>query len=349
MGAHLLAALVEAGQHDVYALVRAADADGARERLVATLTEQRLLERVDLDRVIALPGDLEEREFGFGTETFARLAQRLVAIVHNGARVHHFLGYSHLRAANVDGTREAIRLAAHAGRAPLLFVSTIATSLGLDPDGWRLHDDANTPVLAGGYTESKWAAERLVLAARRHGLDARTIRLPRVMADSTSGASSRVDAALLLLKGCIQLGVCPQWTGWEAWAPVDRVARAVAAATFTAEGAPIGYVAATPVRFADLFAQLRSMGWPLTPVPVEEFRTLVESAGVDNAAALALADYGLEAGGDPRLGTASLLSDLEPVLGEPAPERLSADYLARMFDHLVAADFLPAPTGKRPE
>ncbi len=84
VGAHLLAALLEAGPYDVYALVRAAGVDAARERIVTTLAEQRLTDRVDLDRVVVLPGDLELREFGLGIETFARLGQRLRAIVHNG-------------------------------------------------------------------------------------------------------------------------------------------------------------------------------------------------------------------------------------------------------------------------
>ncbi len=210
-----------------------------------------------------------------------------------------------------------------------------------------MREDAAAPVLAGGYPESKWAAERLVHAARGHGLDARTIRLPRVMGDTTTGASSRADAALLLIKGCIQLGVCPEWDGWEAWAPVDRVAHAVAAAALAPpEGAATTYVATTQVRFAEIFDAVRAMGWPLEPVAVEEFRRQVEAAGEDNAAALALADYGLEADGDRRLATAPLLSELEPIVGDPAPGPLTADYVARLLRHLVAADFLPAPHGR---
>ncbi len=349
VGAHLLAALLEAGPQDVYALVRAADVNAARGRIVATLAEQRLSDRVDLDRVVVLPGDLERRDFGLGAKTFAMLGHRLDAIVHNGAHVHHFLSYAHLRAANVDGTREAIRLAAQSDQTSLLLVSTTATALALDEDGWRLREDTTAPVLAGGYPESKWVAEQLVAAARHNALPARTIRLPRVMGHTVTGASSPTDAALLLLKGCVELGAHPDWDGWEAWAPVDRVARTVAAAALAPRGAPIGYVATTVIRFADLFDALRAHGWQLEPLPVDEFRRRVEAAGEagagskSNAALLALADYGLEGDGDPTLATAPLLSELTPVLDDSRLVEAGAGYLDRMLEYLTETNFLPAP------
>lgn len=342
VGAHVVAALLEAGPQDVYALVRAADDDAARARLVAALDDQRLSDRVDLDRVVVLAGDLELREFGLGSQAFARLGQRLDAIVHNGARVHHFLRYSHLRGANVDGTREVLRLAAQSDRTSLAFVSTISCAFALEADGWHLRDDATAPVLSGGYPESKWVAERLVLAAREH-MKATAVRLPRVMGDSVTGAGSQTDAGLLLVKGCIQLGACPDWDGWENWAPVDRIARAVAAEALAPGGYAISYITTTPVRFRDMFDAVRAFGWPLQTVSIDEFREQVEAAGEANAAGFALADYGLDIGGDLALSTAPLLAELTPELGGDAPDALDPEWARRILAYLVDVGFLPAP------
>jgi hypothetical protein len=147
---------------------------------------------------------------------------------------------------------------------------------------------------------------------------------------------------VLLLNGCIQLGACPDWEGWEPWAPVDSVARAIAAEAFAPEGAAVGYIGTTPVRFAEVFDVIRARGWPLEPLPVEEFRYRVEEAE-DNAAGFALADYGLDIGGNRSLGCAPMLSEFAPLHGDPAPDKLDSEYVGRMLDHLVDVGFIPPP------
>ena len=240
-----------------------------------------------------------------------------------------------------------IRLAALSGDATLEFVSTIATALRLEPAGWVLDDDARAPVVAGGYAETKWVAEQLVVAAAEHGLAARSVRLPRVLADSRTGASPPHDAVLLLLRGCIALGAYPDWDGWEPWAPVDDVAGALAASALASDARSpseprLAFVAAAPLRFSELFAHARSLGWPLEPVPVAAFHARMAS-GAAGLAAAALPDWGLEEGGDPTIATAPLVQPLEPVLPGAPPATLTCEYVERMLDYLVAMDELTPP------
>ena len=161
------------------------------------------------------------------------LASSVDAIIHNGARVHHLYDYRHLRAANVEGTQEVLRLARRAGNVAVRYVSSISTTLETR-DGALIErpDGATTPPLGTGYGESKWVAERLVLAARDLGIPTQSVRLSRVMTALRSGATSTNDAVIRLLRGCLDLGKYPQWSGWEPWTPVDLIADVLAASPF---------------------------------------------------------------------------------------------------------------------
>ena len=72
--------------------------------------------------------------------------------------------------ANVDGTRELLRLAREAGIPRVVYTSSVAT-MGFKTDGTVV--DENTPVteaaMIGHYKRSKWLAEQEALAAARAG------------------------------------------------------------------------------------------------------------------------------------------------------------------------------------
>ncbi|MFE9222668.1 SDR family oxidoreductase [Streptomyces lavendulae] len=87
-------------------------------------------------RVTALPGDLEAPRLGLPEETFTHLAEVIDVVCHNGARVNHLDPYGRPRAANVEGTREVLRLAATHRVKPVHYVSSpgAAVATGDNPD-----------------------------------------------------------------------------------------------------------------------------------------------------------------------------------------------------------------------
>ncbi|MBM3273635.1 MAG: SDR family oxidoreductase, partial [Candidatus Sericytochromatia bacterium] len=108
LGIFLLAELQERG-HRVVALIRAADPDAG-----AALLERKARAAgvaIDLEAIEVVPGDLASPHLGLAPGQRACLAATVGTIVHNGAFVHHLHGYQTIRAANVLGTRELLRLA----------------------------------------------------------------------------------------------------------------------------------------------------------------------------------------------------------------------------------------------
>ncbi|HEX3712305.1 MAG TPA: amino acid adenylation domain-containing protein, partial [Trebonia sp.] len=167
LGAHLLSELIAATGARVHCLVRAGDEAAARSRLSQAAA------RYDLPappagRVAALTGDLAAPRLGLSERAFRRLAEHVDVIYHAGALVNFIYPYQELRAANVGGTRELIRLAGLARGIPLHYVSTTAVLAGLGMAGTRRVTEetplAHPELLRMGYVETKYVAEELLRA-----------------------------------------------------------------------------------------------------------------------------------------------------------------------------------------
>ncbi|MDO8211136.1 non-ribosomal peptide synthetase [Conexibacter sp. CPCC 206217] len=373
LGPHLLAELAAATRAEggrVFALVRAPSAAAGAQRLQRSLLAERRDLSADWERIVVLPGDLAQPRFGLTEAAFVQLAGELDAIVHSGAMVHHLYDYGRLRAANVEGTRTALRLAKLAGGIPLRYVSSISTALEFERG--RLverADVATTPPEGGGYAETKWVAERMVLKAAAEGVPTEVVRLPRAMGAEHSGATSTHDAAVRLIRGCMELGAYPQWNGWEPWAPVDDLAVALAHDPFgvgaaqadvapedtaavgvaPADTAPAGagavvYPPAAIAPFATVLRAVAAYGFELESLPLAAWRQRLHAAGATNAAAAVFAEFGLDADGGPQLGgdvPAGRQWDLTPRLPGPDSPPVDAQYVWRMLDYLVSVGYLP--------
>ena len=173
LGAHLLSELLAATGARVHCLVRARDENAVLSRL------RHAADRYELpvprgERVVPLPGDLAEPRLGFSDARFRDLARNLDTIYHAGAQVNFIYPYQELRAANVTGTRELIRLAAMYRAIPVHYVSSTAVLAGLGVAGVREVTEetplAHPELLHMGYVETKYVAEELLRAAGRAGL-----------------------------------------------------------------------------------------------------------------------------------------------------------------------------------
>jgi thioester reductase-like protein len=229
LGAFLLHELLEQTGANIYCLVRAANTQEASQRLQNNLERYSLWNQSRSKRIIPVVGDLTLPLLGFSSEQFQTLAETIDAIYHNGGLVNFIYPYSLLKAPNVLGTQEILRLASQTKVKPVHFVSSIDVfSPSAYPNGQIIHEqEANCPEGLFGYAQSKWVAEKLMVIARERRLPISIYRPSWIEGHSPTGVCNRYNFLYSLLKGCIQLGLVPDWNMQVDIVPVDYISRAL--------------------------------------------------------------------------------------------------------------------------
>ncbi|HEY9767131.1 MAG TPA: amino acid adenylation domain-containing protein [Coleofasciculaceae cyanobacterium] len=231
LGAFLLSELLQQTEANIYCLVRANNLETGKDKIEQSLVNYLLWQDVFSFRIIPIIGDLSQPFLGLSEAKFQSLAESIDLIYHNGAWVHHTTPYSTLKAANVLGTKEILRLASINKIKPVHFISTISVFSGVNNSGDRLItatskiDDFGVP--EGGYAQSKWVADKLVTLARDRGLPVTIYRPGSISGHSKTGVFNPNDFLYRLLIGCIQLGCIPQGDLLDSLVPVDYVSQAI--------------------------------------------------------------------------------------------------------------------------
>ena len=194
LGAFLLAGLLSSTNARVHCLVRPRGDVGGMESIETNLQGYGLWRPEWAERIVPIDGDLGEPLFGLDEGEFDALAREVDLIFHPGAVVNLIYPYSALKAPNVGGTREVLRLACRHGAKPVHHVSTN----GIFPPGNGLcEEDTDLDELAeareDGYGRSKWVAEKLVREAAGRGLPVSIYRPGNVSGHSETGASNPRD------------------------------------------------------------------------------------------------------------------------------------------------------------
>ncbi|KAJ3106195.1 large subunit of alpha-aminoadipate reductase [Phlyctochytrium planicorne] len=293
LGAFILGSLLERyPSARVYCLVRASNAASGLSRLRENgerhlVWEQKAWVETADPRVVAVPGDLGKDRFGLLEAEWNRLAEQIDVIVHNGALVHWVYPYHKLRAPNVLGTLWGLRLSSQHHLKPFHFVSSTSD---LDTNHYTLRfldrgiavpesDDleGSRKGLRSGYGQTKWVAEKLVLAAKKRGVPATIVRPGYIVGDSKTGVGNTDDFLWRLVKGCIQLGKVPRIANVVNMCPVDYVANSVAAIAGSPEaleGHGIFHMwHPHRFRFDDMFDNLATHGYRVEPTEYIHWRT----------------------------------------------------------------------------
>ena len=283
LGAYLVYELLVQTTADLYCLVRCSNVVEGRQRLQSTLESYSLWSETFRSRIIPVAGDLSESRLGIPEPEFRRLAKRIEVIYHNGAWVHHVYPYSVLKAANVLGTQEVLRLASQFKPKPVHFISTLGVFFHQADAGIELEIVSESDwiedgrVLSqSGYIQSKWVAEQLVRQAGERGLPIGIYRLARIGGHSQTGISNSSDFLNLAIKGCIQLGKVPVMDEMkENITPVDYVSGAIVHLSRQTNflGKTFHLVNPEPVLVNDLIQWIRSSGYPIEQISYAEWRT----------------------------------------------------------------------------
>ncbi|MFF2148469.1 amino acid adenylation domain-containing protein [Kitasatospora sp. NPDC058190] len=277
VGSFLLAALLRRTAARVHCPVRAASPAHAEQRVRTALARYGLhLDEADWQRVTSFPADLSEPALGLPADHRADLADRLDLIVHNGAQVNFLYPYEQLRAPNVDGTREIIRLAAPR-RVPVHFLSTVAVVAGSGAAGVReVAEDAplaHADGLSMGYAESKWVGEGVLRQAAAQGLPVAVHRPYEVTGDQVSGVSNTETAICSLFKTIAETGLAPDIALPMDFVPVDHLAEAVVhiATRQDTDGRTYHLTNPRPAMLSDVIERMRAAGCEVRTLPYRQW------------------------------------------------------------------------------
>ncbi|UKZ51253.1 putative NRPS-like protein biosynthetic cluster [Trichoderma virens] len=281
LGAFLLKYLIEYTSATILCMVRFTEPNedcrpAGTARIRKNLIDLGIWSDSMLERMEIVPGNLARSRLGLSPEAFEELASRPQVIVHAAATVNLVYPYAALRAANVGGTREILRLASRGG-ATLHHISTngvLPPSVeGWSEDAMTDFDDVPTK-LQDGYGQTKWVAEKLVVEANKRGIPVKIYRPGTISGHSVTGAANTYDLLNALFIESLQLGQAPDIANWVVeMTPVDFVSNAIIALADHTQGNQLVYHLGdpSPIKATSLFDSLSELGYETGRLPWDDW------------------------------------------------------------------------------
>jgi thioester reductase-like protein len=233
IGPFLMKSLLEQTRAKIYVLVRASDDTQGKQRLRAAMESMGpcpagLMQMFET-RIIPICGDLGQPMLGLSQDVWDFLASEMDTVFHNGATVNYLFNYDRMRAANVMGTNEVLRLAFEGRSKEFNYVSTTFVF------GWAVKSvlyetdfNQDMELLDFGYSQSKWVAEQVVADARAKGLSTRIFR-PALVSPSVMGGGNNFDIAVRLVAFMVNHGIGVDALNQVSFVPADVVANNIVA------------------------------------------------------------------------------------------------------------------------
>ncbi|MGW7003392.1 amino acid adenylation domain-containing protein [Streptomyces sp. NPDC054933] len=367
-GAFLLDRLLRRTGARVHCPVRSRDRAHARQKVMRNLARFGLATAETADRIVCFPADLAEPELGMEPDRADELAATLDLVVHAAAQVNFLYPYEALRRANVEGTRQLIRLAA-GRRLPMHFLSTIAVMAGFGTAGVR-HVDEDLPLdhadrLTMGYAESKWVAEEVLRGAADQGLPVAVYRPYEITGDRCTGACNTDTAICSLFKTISETGLAPNIPLPLDFVPVDYLADAVVHIATTRRTTHRTYHLTNPRpgSLRDMLDRMDAAGHRIRRLPYEEWvdelvRHVAQNPTSPTAPFVSLcvdrckqADISVKEmyfeGTFPTVGRANVERDLATA-GLHCPP-VDAALLDRYLEYFYATGYIERPQPRAPE
>lgn len=291
LGAFLLDELLKETSANIYCLVRASNFEEGRQKIQANLKRYLLWNHELASRIIPVIGDLSQPLLGLTKEQFQTLAGKLDLIYHAGAFVNLVYSYASLKPANVLGTQEILRLASLGKVTPVHYISTIDVLKPLTNFGkkvvWEHEHLDSAKDLKDGYSQSKWVAEKLVIAARSRGIPTFIYRPGMLTGHSQTGVSHVNDLMCRIIKGVIQLQAAPDLNHWVNLIPIDYASKAIVHLSKQHKSLDQAFhiVNPEPLPWKKLIKQITDLGYNIQLLPHEDWQAKLMnlSSDTDNA------------------------------------------------------------------
>jgi thioester reductase-like protein len=277
LGAFLLYELLQQTEADVYCLVRVANIEAGLEKIQANLSRYSLWQDSLRSRIIPVVGDLAQPYLALSPPQFQQMAHEIDLIYHAGAFTNFIASYSDLKAPNVLGTQEILKLATQAKVKSLHCISSISVfNSPYYAETEVISEQDNLDHSAGlypGYAQSKWVAEKLVSMAHSRGLPVSIYRPGIITGHSQTGVCNTDDFISKMFKGFIEFESVPDLDLPLDIVPVDYVSQAII--HLSRQGDSLGkafhLVNPQPVALSQVMDWVRARGYPLQQISYDQW------------------------------------------------------------------------------
>lgn len=283
LGAFLLQELLLHSRANVYCLVRSPDSESGRMRIQKNLESYGIWNEDFSFRIIPVLGDLSKPRLGLSSEEFQKMSSLIDVIYHNAAWINYVYPYSVLKATNVFGTQEILRLASKVKIKPVHHISSVAVFES--PAYWgKIITESDKLVHSAGmnlaYSQSKWVAEKLVMIARDRGIPVSIYRPPFISGHSQTGVWYKDDVICRTIKGCIQMGSMTDITDQLDLAPVDYISQSIVylSTQKDATGKAFHLNNPQPGYWSQLTDFIRSFGFPIEHIAYKDWQMQLNNA-----------------------------------------------------------------------
>ncbi|MDP2205586.1 MAG: AMP-binding protein [Alphaproteobacteria bacterium] len=289
LGARVLTGLLKSGK-TVYAIARAENDITARQRTLATFVKYGLPLSVDAEeRLHVLAGDVSLPHLGLSVEVWQRLTDNTTAVYHCAATVNMLADGGTLAPANLDAVRHVLDFALTGGRKDIHAASTLSVFVGTDQNSGVLHESdrlENVRRVYGGYAQTKFAAECLLLQVPENACRIWHYRFGLLTGDTQSGAAPDRDFLSMFGRGLAALGVLPD--GFDDRlhvdiTPVDYAARAMLHLANTAPAGIYHIAAKTPLSLGGFVSAMARAGQNIVRIDSEDWQDMLQSRPMDTA------------------------------------------------------------------
>jgi len=291
LGAFLLHDLLHHTNAKIHCLVRAKDSQTGQQRLQANLDSYHLWHPEWCDRIIPVLGDLTQPKLGLSAQQFQTLAEQSDVIYHSAALLNWVYPYAALKESNVLGTQEVLRLACQERLKPVHYISTVAvfeSSAYTNCIVTELDEPDHGEGIHLGYSQSKWVAEKLVLAARDRGIPVCVYRAPLIAGHSQTGCWYTDDFVCRMIKGCIEMGAFPALDYQFDMAPVDYISQSIVSLASRHDSLGKTFHLMNPQRthLRQFVACLQAIGYAVKLLPYAEWLEQLKDPGLSQTHSL---------------------------------------------------------------
>jgi thioester reductase-like protein len=282
LGAYLLHELLVNTSWHITCLVQADSIDAGLKRISQNMQKYGLWSPLYHERIKPVVGNLEKIRLGLSRHDWDILANDMDLIFHSAAQLNFIAPYQRLAASNVLGTIQLLELAGYKHLKAFHYVSTLGYFMSADlADDFVVCEQSKLRPeqgIYGGYNQTKWLAECLVLHARRLNIPTIIYRPSLIVGDSKTGFWNEADVVCRILKGCIQLGARPILDVDLNLVPVDYVAKAIACFATENPYQIDSYHLMNPqaVSLEQLCAEIRAKGFNVDDVAYSSWEEMIK-------------------------------------------------------------------------